>query len=142
MPSPRPRSRIHLAQRGLWWRAWFEDRPQAVAEGMTPPQAVGQLILDYANNARLEIVHMPLEPITFSNVQPGDWDKICRGLAGQGIHVKSPVGSMERDGVQMRWSYDPGSQTLTVQCLKKPWIFPASAVQQRLKDTFEQLMRA
>lgn len=142
MPTPRHRSRIHLTQRGLWWRAWFEDRPQAIAEGMTPPQAVGQLILDYANNARLEIVHMPLEPITFRNVQPGDWDKICRGLAAQGIHVKSPVGSMERDGVQMRWSYDPGSQTLTVQCLKKPWIFPASAVQQRLKDTFEQLMRA
>ncbi len=143
MPAPRRRlTRIHLVQRGLWWRAWFEDRPEAVAEGMTPPQAIGQLILDWSGNAHVEILHMPLEPITFRNVQPGDWDKICRGLAAEGVHIKAPIGTMERGGVQMRWAYDPGAQTLTVQCLKKPWIFPADTVQTRLKETFDRLMRA
>lgn len=143
MHAPRQRrTRIRLGQRGAWWRAWFEHRPECIAEGMTPPQAVGQLILDWHNHAHLEITHMPLEPITFRNVQPGDWDKICRGLAAEGLHITTPVGTMERGGVEMRWVYDPGAQTLTVQCLKKPWIFPAEAVQSKLRETFDRLMRS
>jgi len=85
---------------------------------------------------------MALDPILFQNVSPGQWERIRAGLAADGILVNSAQGEMERDGVRIRWSYDALRQTLTVQCLKKPWIYPASAVQARLQETFQRLARS
>lgn len=137
----RARVRIHVLQQAHWWRAWFRNQPSAFADGSTAAHAVGQLVLDYPDASNLEVILMPLEPITFKPVQPGDWDKIRRGLARDGIVITEPQGVLERDGIQMRWAYDPAQQTLTVQCMKKPWLIPASAVQQKLKETFDRLMR-
>ena len=85
---------------------------------------------------------MALDPIVFQNVSPGQWERIRAGLAADGILVNSAQGEMERDGVRIRWRYDALRQTLTVQCLKKPWIYPSSAVQSRLQETFQRLARA
>jgi len=51
----RNRRRILLVQTGAWWRAWWADKPSAFAEGTTPAQAVGQLILDYPDHAQITI---------------------------------------------------------------------------------------
>ena len=43
-------------------------------------------------------------------------------------------GQASAKGVTISWSYDPNANTLTLQCLQKPWYVAASIIESKLDD--------
>ena len=81
---------------------------------------------------------MSLPEQVFNDVTPAQFDTICKIVHDQcGITISELTGEGEKQGVGITWKYDHKGETLTLQCVKKPWIVPASMVQQKIKDAVE-----
>ena len=85
---------------------------------------------------------MALEPIRYDGVTPDKYATIMKNLAAKGIPVAGNSGSMEYSGCQIHWDYFPEMSRLTVQVMKKPWVYPAGKVQAKLREFIEtQIIR-
>jgi hypothetical protein len=71
------------------------------------------------------------------DVTPEQWDAIKRAVSSQGVAISSDYGEAEKDGIRIRWTFY--GQRLEVQCVKKPWIIPASVVNDRIRQMFQNL---
>lgn len=51
-----------------------------------------------------------------------------------GIVVNTDSGTASKDGFTLTWNYNPGAQTLQVQCTDSPWWAPCSAINGQIQD--------
>ena len=73
---------------------------------------------------------------TYIGITPERFGQIClTAKAETGIDIQAvPQGQASGNGVTISWDYDRDANTLVIQCLKKPWYYPESAIIQRLND--------
>ena len=53
---------------------------------------------------------------TFRGITRAIFGRLRRKASRAGIHVASPKGEAVKDGVRIRWNYDPRSELLEVEC--------------------------
>jgi hypothetical protein len=58
---------------------------------------------------------------TFSGITPARFQCLTqKAQAATGIKITGNSGEASKDGVEIRWLYDPAGQTLELQCTKAP----------------------
>jgi hypothetical protein len=81
---------------------------------------------------------MALPSQTFTNIIPERFEalaaKVQRAI---GVTVSGNIGTATQKGYTLTWTYDQVAETLTIQCLKKPLIVPAEAVQGKIRSLME-----
>ena len=65
-------------------------------------------------------------PIVFTGIPPAQFDAIAAKAAREtGLTISGLQGTAARDTpfgqVEIMWSYNPETELLTLQCLKRPW---------------------
>jgi hypothetical protein len=72
---------------------------------------------------------MACDPLSYSGVDPSKWASVKETIEGQyGIAIDSERGQAAARGFTLRWHYEPGEETLEIQCLEKPFITPCMVV--------------
>jgi hypothetical protein len=51
-----------------------------------------------------------------------------------GIDISGNAGSASRDGVTVAWVFDPGAQTLSIQCTSAPFFVSCGAINSKIHD--------
>jgi hypothetical protein len=70
---------------------------------------------------------MALQAQTFNGITPTDFDKLVAavksnlGIEISGLHGQAS-GSTPFGAITIQWDYYPDAQSLTLQCLKKPFV--------------------
>lgn len=64
--------------------------------------------------------------LVFNQITPAKFDAICaKAQAGAGVAISGLQGTAGRDTplghVEIMWNYNPDSELLTIQCMKRPW---------------------
>ena len=80
---------------------------------------------------------MACEPIIFKAVTRERWEQIKAHVTGCGIPIAEDTGEAEMSGIRVRYEFD--GSTLTVQCIRKPFYYPESKVNDRLRQEFANL---
>lgn len=78
---------------------------------------------------------------TFGGITRAIFARLRKRASRVGIHVVSPKGEAVKDGVVIRWKYDPGAELLEVECRAPFWI-NSDRVQNNLRQEIEAVMRA
>ncbi len=82
---------------------------------------------------------MALPILTFNGITQERFQAIAIQVKAQtGVAVSGNTGTAAQSGFRLTWNYVPGAQTLTIQCLDKPFFAPASMVQSKITDLVEQ----
>ena len=64
------------------------------------------------------------DPQTFSSITPTQFACIAqKAEEATGIVISGNSGTASQSGITISWNYDPAAQTLTIQCVDKPF-FP------------------
>jgi len=79
------------------------------------------------------------DPLSYSGVDASIWASLRETIEQQyGIRVDSDDGEASQRGFTLKWVYDPGAQTLEIQCLDKPFIAPCSVVNDYINGAAEK----
>ncbi len=57
----------------------------------------------------------------------------AQGVAA-GVPITGDTGTATTMGVTIRWSYDPASETLVIECTDAPFFVPCSVVHSRVSE--------
>lgn len=80
--------------------------------------------------------------LRFYGITQPVFSKIGRRAARYGIGVRSRAGEADRDGVKIRWSYDPGAEVLQVECVRAPFWIDATAIDRRMSKEIERVLES
>ena len=78
------------------------------------------------------MIELPMTDVQFAAA--------TRRLAANGIELTGAAGTLSKDGVTARYEHADG--TLRITILEKPFLFPESLVEGRLKAYLEQSLAA
>ncbi len=78
---------------------------------------------------------------TFRGITRAIFARLRKKASKLGIHVVSPKGEAMKDGVVIRWNYDPGAELLEVECHAPFWI-NSKRIQNDLRQEIEAVIRA
>lgn len=67
---------------------------------------------------------------TLHNFPRQQFERKCRE-AGKGAEFQ---GEIVQDGVTIGYAYNPFNQTLRVEILGKPWLYPQATVEQKIRE--------
>jgi hypothetical protein len=80
------------------------------------------------------------DPLSYSGVDASKWASLKDAVSRDyGIRIASDRGEASKAGFQLTWAYEPSSQALRIQCLKKPFFVPCATVNTRIKRAAEEL---
>ncbi len=83
-----------------------------------------------------------MEPITFENVTPEQFDRIEKRLDALGYADKAEdaanAGDAQDKGVKIGWKYDAGTQQLTIRCIKKPFFVSGEMLGKKIREAFKE----
>ncbi|HEY7631398.1 MAG TPA: hypothetical protein VH817_11880 [Thermoleophilaceae bacterium] len=76
---------------------------------------------------------MACDALRYSGVDAEKWAAARETISGKyGMHIESEHGEESKSGFKLRWAYDPAAQTLEIQCLAKPFVFPCGVVNHQI----------
>jgi hypothetical protein len=78
---------------------------------------------------------------TFRGITRAIFSRLRKKASKAGIQVVSPKGEAVKDGVVIRWDYDPGSELLEVECRAPFWI-NSNRIKENLRHEIEAVIRA
>ena len=78
---------------------------------------------------------------TFRGITRAIFARLLKKAWKAGIRVVSPQGEAVKDGVSIRWSYDPGSELLELECRAPFWI-DANRVNEDVRHEIEAVIRS
>ena len=58
---------------------------------------------------------------TFQAITQGRFDCLVQKAGGWGVTISGIEGQTSKDGITVRWKFDPSNQTLELQCLDSPF---------------------
>ncbi len=71
---------------------------------------------------------------TFQTVTQAHFDCLVQKASGWGIIISGIEGQSSKDGITVRWKFDPASQTLELQCLDSPFFLSCGLINNRIHD--------
>ena len=78
---------------------------------------------------------------TFRGITRAIFVRLRKRASKIGFSVAERVGSAKKDGIDIRWNYDPHLEILEVQCSTPFWI-NAARVNEQLRSEIEATIRA
>ena len=75
--------------------------------------------------------------LLFRGITRAVFARLRKRAAKNGMSVRQPQGEAVRDGVKIRWEYDPAAEVLEVECVHAPFWIDAAAVNHRLAREIE-----
>jgi hypothetical protein len=82
---------------------------------------------------------VPCEQRNYSDVDASQWACVRETVKREyGIDIQSDASEATEKGFKLRWRYEPGPQSLEVQCLDKPFIVPCGVVNGRITKAIAQ----
>jgi hypothetical protein len=73
------------------------------------------------------------DPQSFTGITQARFDCLKQKAAAAGIAINADSGEANRDGIIVRWQFDPGAQTLELQCMGHPFFLNCSLVNSQLQ---------
>jgi hypothetical protein len=70
----------------------------------------------------------------FRNFDQTRFDCVVQRAAGLGVVIDANEGQASKDGITIRWKFDPAGKTLEVQCLAAPFFLSCGQVNHRIHD--------
>jgi hypothetical protein len=71
----------------------------------------------------------------FAAVDESKWALVRESVNREyGMQIDSERGEQSQRGFTLEWTYEPGAQTLRIQCTGKPFIVPCGVVNKRISD--------
>lgn len=71
---------------------------------------------------------------TFQAITQARFDCLVHQAVGLGIAISGMEGQASKDGITVRWKFDPASQTLELQCLDSPFFLSCGLINSRIHD--------
>lgn len=71
---------------------------------------------------------------TFSGMTQARFDCLIQKATTSGISISGNAGQASRDGVTIRWLFDPIAQTLELQCMGAPFFVSCGTVNSKIHD--------
>jgi hypothetical protein len=78
---------------------------------------------------------------TFRGITRAIFGRLRRKASRAGIHIASQQGEAVKDGVRIRWDYDPRSELLEVECRAPFWI-NSNRIKENLRNEIEATIRS
>lgn len=80
--------------------------------------------------------------LSYNNVSAAAFD-CCKATAAKyGVTISGNSGSASSHGFTVAWNYNPGAQTLTIQCTDSPFWAPCSTINGKINDAVEECLGA
>jgi hypothetical protein len=70
----------------------------------------------------------------FSGITDARFQCLVAKASANGIAISGNSGSASKDGITIAWNFDPGSQTLTLQCTATPFFLPCSVINGKIHE--------
>lgn len=78
--------------------------------------------------------------LSYNNVTSAAFD-CCKATAARyGVTINGNTGSASSHGFTVKWNYNPGAQTLSLQCTDSPWWAPCSTINGKINDAVEDCL--
>ena len=71
---------------------------------------------------------------TFENLTQARFDCLVQKAASSGIVISGNEGQASKEGITLRWKFDPASQTLELQCMNEPVFFSCGDINGKIHD--------
>lgn len=71
---------------------------------------------------------------TFSNLTQARFDCLVQKAASSGIVISGNEGQASKDGITLRWKFDPAQQTLDLQCMSAPFFLSCGDINGKIHD--------
>ena len=79
----------------------------------------------------------PCATQTFTGITQARFDCLVQKAQTMGITITGNVGQVTRDSITMRWSFDPATQVLELQCTSAPFFLSCGTINQTVHDTVD-----
>jgi hypothetical protein len=70
---------------------------------------------------------------TFSGITQARFDCLVQQATTAGIAITGDAGEATRDGITIRWQFDPAGQTLELQCTASPFFVPCGTINAKIQ---------
>ncbi len=75
--------------------------------------------------------------LTFRGITRAVFARLRKKATQNGLNVVRPAGEAVKDGVKIRWKYDPDSELLEVECVHAPFWIDTARVSRKLSEEIE-----
>jgi hypothetical protein len=75
--------------------------------------------------------------LSYNNVTQEAWRCGIAKAATYGVTITRDQGSATVSGFTLAWNYNPGAQSLQLQCTDSPWWAPSSTVNAHINNAVE-----
>jgi hypothetical protein len=71
---------------------------------------------------------------TFTGITQSRFDCLVQKATASGISLAGNAGEASKDGVTIRWLFDPVAQTLELQCVSAPFFLSCETINGKIHD--------
>jgi hypothetical protein len=71
---------------------------------------------------------------TFSGITQARFNCLVLKAQATGITISGNAGTATKDGITLRWQFDPAAQTLDLQCTNSPFFIPCELINTKIHD--------
>jgi hypothetical protein len=71
--------------------------------------------------------------IALDGITPDKYAALVAQAKSQGLDLSAESGSTTYQDMNFTWTYDPTAETLTIQCVEKPFFIPCTAIESRIR---------
>jgi hypothetical protein len=75
---------------------------------------------------------------TFTGISQSRFDCLVSKAKAAGITIAGNVGEASKDGITISWLYDPGQETLALQCTSAPFFLSCGAINGKIHDLVDE----
>jgi hypothetical protein len=77
-------------------------------------------------------------PLVFSPITPEQYVNLIQKANAAGLALHGNSGSAGKYGVEVAWQYSAEEQTLTIQCMRTPFLIKASDVNAKIQSVVNE----
>jgi hypothetical protein len=73
----------------------------------------------------------------FSNFSQDRFARLTARAAAEGFSIEGVAGTFTQTGVTVTWAYDAASQSLTIQCIKAPFLLGCGSINSSIHNLID-----
>jgi hypothetical protein len=77
---------------------------------------------------------------SFTNVSSDQFACLVAKANAAGIEISGNAGNASKDGITIQWKFDPGTNTLTIQCTSSPFLVPCGTINSKIHDLVDSCL--